>query len=37
VRDQSRTLQELIDENSNRVRERIVLRRFERFKVGEDA
>jgi elongation factor Ts len=36
VRDQSRTLQELIDENSNRVRERIVLRRFERFKVGED-
>jgi elongation factor Ts len=37
VRDQSRTLQELIDETSNRVRERIVLRRFTRFKVGDDA
>jgi elongation factor Ts len=37
VRDQSRTLQELLDEYSNRVRERLVLRRFERFKVGEDA
>ena len=37
IRDQDTTIQELLDGYSDRVRERLVLRRFSRFKVGEDA
>jgi elongation factor Ts len=37
VRDQDKTIQELLDAYSDRVRERLVLRRIARFRVGEDA
>jgi elongation factor Ts len=37
IRDADRTIQELLDAYSDRVRERLVLRRFARFKVGEEA
>jgi elongation factor Ts len=37
IRDQDKTIQELLDAYSDRVREKLVLRRFSRFKVGEDA
>ena len=37
VRDSSQTVRELIDAYSAKVREKLVLRRFARFKVGEDA
>jgi elongation factor Ts len=37
VRDTTQTVQELIDAYSSKVREKLVLRRFARFKVGEDA
>ncbi len=37
VREQSQTIQELLDAYSERVRENLVLRRFSRFRVGEDA
>lgn|SRR5574341_369159 len=37
IRDQEKTIQELLDVYSDRVREKLVLRRFSRFKVGEDA
>jgi elongation factor Ts len=37
VREQSQTIQGLLDAYSERVRENLVLRRFTRFKVGEDA
>jgi elongation factor Ts len=36
VRDQNKTIQELLDEYSTKVRENLVLRRFSRFRVGED-
>jgi elongation factor Ts len=36
IRDQDKTIQELLDAYSDRVREKLVLRRFSRFKVGED-
>jgi elongation factor Ts len=35
IRDQSRTIQDLLDAYSAKVRERLVLRRFTRFRVGE--
>jgi elongation factor Ts len=37
VRDQDKTIQVLLDAYSDRVRERLVLRRIARFRVGEDA
>ena len=37
IRDQDKTIQELLDAYSDRVRERLVLRRIARFRVGEDA
>jgi elongation factor Ts len=37
VRDSSRTIQDLLDAYSAKVRERLVLRRFARFRVGEEA
>jgi len=37
IRDDKRTIQDLIDEYSAKVREKLVLRRFSRFKVGEGA
>ena len=37
IREQDKTIQELLDAYSDRVREKLVLRRFSRFKVGEDA
>jgi elongation factor Ts len=37
VRDNSQTVQELLDAYSSRVREKLVVRRFSRFKVGEGA
>src|SRR6266508_4305993 len=37
IRDQDKTIQELLDAYSDRVRERLVLRRFARYRVGEDA
>jgi elongation factor Ts len=37
IRDPDKTIQELLDEYSTRVREKLVLRRFSRFRVGEDA
>jgi len=37
IRDDKQTIQDLIDGYSAKVRERLVLRRFVRFKVGEDA
>jgi elongation factor Ts len=37
VRNQDTTIQELLDAYSDRVRERLVLRRIARFRVGEDA
>jgi elongation factor Ts len=37
VRDQNMTIQELLDTYSDKVREKLVLRRFSRFRVGEDA
>jgi elongation factor Ts len=37
IREQDKTIQELLDAYSDRVRERIVLRRIARFRVGEDA
>ena len=36
VREQSQTIQELLDAYSEKVRENLVLRRISRFKVGED-
>jgi elongation factor Ts len=37
VKDQGQTVQELLDSYSTKVRERLVVRRFCRFKVGESA
>jgi elongation factor Ts len=37
VRDTSQTVQELLDAYSSKVREKLVVRRFSRFKVGEGA
>ena len=37
IRDQDKTIQELLDAYSDRVREKLVLRRFARYRVGEDA
>jgi elongation factor Ts len=37
VRDTSQTVQELLDAYSSKVREKLVVRRFSRFKVGESA
>ena len=37
IRDDKQTIQDLIDGYAAKVRERLVLRRFVRFKVGEDA
>jgi len=37
VRDSSKTIQDLLDAYSAKVRERLVLRRFARFRVGEGA
>jgi elongation factor Ts len=37
VRDASQTVQELLDAYSSKVREKLVVRRFSRFKVGESA
>jgi elongation factor Ts len=37
IRDQDKTIQELLDEYSTRVREKLVLRRFARYRVGDDA
>jgi elongation factor Ts len=37
IRDDKQTIQDLLDAYSAKVRERLVLRRFVRFKVGEDA
>jgi elongation factor Ts len=37
IRDDKQTIQDLIDGYSAKVREKLVLRRFVRFKVGEDA
>jgi len=37
IRDDKQTIQDLLDGYSAKVRERLVLRRFVRFKVGEDA
>ena len=37
IREQDKTIQELLDAYSDRVREKLVLRRFSRFKVGEEA
>ncbi|HEX8860003.1 MAG TPA: translation elongation factor Ts [Actinomycetes bacterium] len=36
IRDPDKTIQELLEEYSTRVRENLVLRRFSRFRVGED-
>jgi elongation factor Ts len=35
IRDDKRTIQDLLDEYSAKVREKLVLRRFARFRVGE--
>jgi elongation factor Ts len=37
IRDDKQTIQDLIDGYSAKVREKLVLRRFVRFKVGDDA
>src|ERR671919_244016 len=37
IRDDKRTIQDLIDTYAAKVREKLVLRRFSRFKVGEEA
>jgi elongation factor Ts len=37
IRDDKQTIQDLIDAYSAKVREKLVLRRFSRFKVGEGA
>jgi elongation factor Ts len=37
VRDDKQTIQDLLDDYSAKVREKLVLRRFARFKVGEGA
>ena len=37
VRDDKKTIQDLLDDYSAKVREKLVLRRFARFKVGEGA
>jgi elongation factor Ts len=37
VRDDSKTVQQLLDEISAKVGERIAIRRFARFRLGEDA
>jgi elongation factor Ts len=37
IRDDKQTIQDLIDGYSAKVREKLVLRRFARFRVGEDA
>ena len=37
VRDTAQTVQELLDGYSSKVREKLVVRRFRRFKVGESA
>jgi elongation factor Ts len=37
IRDDKQTIQDLIDGYSAKVRERLVLRRFARFRVGEGA
>ena len=37
IRDDKQTIQDLLDTYSAKVREKLVLRRFSRFKVGEDA
>lgn len=37
VRDQDQTVQELVDAYAAKVREKLVIRRFVRFRVGEDA
>jgi elongation factor Ts len=37
IRDDKQTIQDLLDNYSAKVREKLVLRRFARFKVGEGA
>ena len=37
IRDYKQTIQDLLDTYSAKVREKLVLRRFARFKVGEGA
>jgi elongation factor Ts len=37
IRDDTQTIQDLLDAYSAKVREKLVLRRFVRFKVGDDA
>jgi elongation factor Ts len=37
IRDDKQTIQDLLDGYSAKVREKLVLRRFSRFKVGEGA
>jgi elongation factor Ts len=37
IRDDKQTIQDLLDDYSAKVREKLVLRRFSRFKVGEGA
>jgi elongation factor Ts len=37
IRDDKQTIQDLLDTYSAKVREKLVLRRFSRFKVGEGA
>jgi elongation factor Ts len=36
VRDDSKTIQELLDEVGARVREKVAVRRFARFRLGEE-
>jgi elongation factor Ts len=36
VKDESKTIEEMLDEMSTRVREKVALRRFVRYKLGED-
>jgi elongation factor Ts len=37
IRDDKQTIQDLLDAYSAKVREKLVLRRFVRYKVGDDA
>ena len=37
VKDDSRTIQQLLDEVSTKVGEKVAVRRFVRYRLGEDA
>jgi elongation factor Ts len=37
VKDDTKTIQQLLDEVSVKVREKVAVRRFVRFKLGEEA